>query len=260
MEFQNIILEYKENYAIIWLNRPDKLNALNQKMFEEIKAATEILKNDDNIHAVLVTGKGEKAFAAGADIKELSVCDAPAGEIFSDFGSQIFYGLEHIGKPVIAAVNGFALGGGCELSMACHIRFASPNAKFGQPEVNLGIIPGYGGTQRLTKLVGRAKAMELIISGNLINAEEAKRIGLVNEVYPLEELVSKAEEFIRIVLSKGQKAVKGVVKAVLASEKLNPEDGLKYESELFGEICGTDDFKEGTTAFLEKRKAEFKNK
>jgi len=250
----------KENYAILWLNRPDKLNALNKVLFEEIRESVKIIKADESIHAVIVTGKGEKAFAAGADIQELHVCETVTGEIFSDFGSTIFYELENIGIPVIAAVNGFALGGGCELALACHIRFASTNAKFGQPEVNLGIIPGYGATQRLARLTGRAKAIELIISGGMVSADEAKNIGLVNQVFAPEELLPKTEEFVKTVLSKGQKAVRGAVETILASEKLSPEEGFKFESGVFGRICGTEDFKEGTLAFLEKRKAQFINK
>lgn len=259
MDFNTILFEKKDGYALITLNRPDKLNALNEATFLDIKAATEIVKNDPEINAVIVTGSGEKAFAAGADIQELNKCDEVSGVVFSDFGSQIFYGLENVGVPVIAAVNGFALGGGCELAMACHIRFASTNAKFGQPEVNLGIIPGYGGTQRLPRLVGMAKAMELIISGNMVNAEEAKRIGLVNEVFPPEELMQKTVDFVKVVLSKGQIAVRNVVDTVLNADKLDVAEGLKYESALFGRTCGSDDFKEGTGAFLEKRKADFKN-
>ena len=167
--------------------------------------------------------------------------------------------LESLKKPVIAAVNGFALGGGCELAMSCHIRFASDNAKFGQPEVNLGILPGYGGTQRLPRLVGVAKAIELTISAKIIGAEEAKAIGLVNQVYPQAELMEKTLEFANLVLSKGTLAVQASIDAIQHSTKLSPAEGLAYESKLFGEICGTDDFKEGTVAFLEKRNPNFKN-
>ncbi len=258
MNYETILFEKKSNYAIITLNRPDKLNALNKQLFDELNDAIQKIELDSEIYALILTGTGEKAFAAGADIKELNESDGLSGKIFSEYGSKVMARLEYLNIPVIAAVNGFALGGGCELSLACHIRFCSENAKFGQPEVNLGIIPGYGGTQRLTRIIGKAKSMELIISGNIINAQEAYRIGLVNAVYPLNELLAKTEEFVQLVLSKGLIAVKGAVECINASEYLSPLEGLAYESKKFGEICGTADFKEGTSAFLEKRKAEFK--
>ncbi len=257
MIYETIIFEKKSNYAIITLNRPDKLNALNRQLFDDLDNAIQKIELDKEIYALILTGIGEKAFAAGADIKELNESDGLSGKIFSEYGSKVMARLENLTIPVIAAVNGFALGGGCELSLACHIRFAAENAKFGQPEVNLGIIPGYGGTQRLTKIVGKAKSMELIISGNMVNAQEAYRIGLVNAIYPLNELLVKTEEFVQLVLSKGVLAVKAAVDCINASENLSPLEGLAYESKKFGEICGTNDFKEGTTAFLEKRKAVF---
>jgi enoyl-CoA hydratase len=257
MDFQTIKFEMKEGWALLTLNRPDKLNALNRTLFEELDNSISLIENSGDIHALVITGEG-KAFAAGADIKELNACDEEAGKLFSKFGSDIFVRLENLNIPVIAAVNGFALGGGCELAMACHIRFASEKAKFGQPEVNLGIIPGYGATQRMTRLVGRAKAIELTISANMVRADEAKAIGLVNEVFPPEELMAKTEEFVNLVLSKGKTAVANSIRAIKASEKLGYHEGLEYESELFGQTCGTDDFKEGTSAFLEKREAKFK--
>lgn len=259
MSYETLIFEKKDSYCIIYLNRPDKLNALNNQVFSDLNSVLNEIELDDNIRAVILTGTGEKAFAAGADIKELNQCNAVSGKTFSEFGSNTMARFEYLKKPVIAAVNGFALGGGCELSMCCHIRFASENAKFGQPEVNLGIIPGYGGTQRLPKLVGKAKAMELILTGNIINATEAEKIGLVNAVYPLTELLPKVEEFVKVILSKGFIAVKTAIDAINASETLSPLEGLAYESKLFGETCGTEDFKEGTSAFLEKRPANFKN-
>lgn len=258
MNYDTLIYEKRNNYALVTLNRPDKLNALNKQMFDDLDSVINDILNSKDIYALILTGSGEKAFAAGADIKELNASDGSTGESFSKYGSDIMAKLENLNIPVIAAVNGFALGGGCELAMSCHIRFASENAKFGQPEVNLGILPGYGGTQRLTRLVGKAISMELIISGNMVNSEEALRIGLVNRVYPQAELLDKTIEFVNLVISKGPLAVQASVKAVNAAERLNPSDGLAYESKLFGEVCGTSDFKEGTLAFLEKRKAEFK--
>ncbi len=259
MSYNTIIFERKENYALITLNRPDKLNALNTELFNELNDAITQIELDDSVKLVILTGQGEKAFAAGADIKELNQSDANSGRIFSQHGSNVMRRLESLKKPVIAAVNGFALGGGCELAMSCHIRFASDNAKFGQPEVNLGILPGYGGTQRLPRLVGVAKAIELTISAKIIGAEEAKAIGLVNQVYPQAELMEKTLEFANLVLSKGTLAVQASIDAIQHSTKLSPAEGLAYESKLFGEICGTDDFKEGTVAFLEKRNPNFKN-
>lgn len=257
MDYGTILFEKRNNYGIITLNRPDKLNALNNQLFNELNDLIQKIELDSSIKAIILTGTGEKAFAAGADIVELNACDGYSGKHFSEFGSSVMTRLELMKIPVIAAVNGFALGGGCELAMACHIRFASENAKFGQPEVNLGIIPGYGGTQRLTRLVGKAKSMELILSGNLINAEEAYRIGLVNAVYPLPELMNKVIAFVELVLSKGTKAVSAAVLCINAAERLSPLEGLAYESRKFGETCGTSDFKEGTSAFIEKRKPNF---
>lgn len=257
MAYNTIIFEIKDNYALITLNRPDKLNALNTELFNELNDVITKIELDDNIKLVILTGQGEKAFAAGADIKELNQSDHNSGRLFSQHGSNVMLRLESLKKPVIAAVNGFALGGGCELAMSCHIRFASDNAKFGQPEVNLGILPGYGGTQRLPRLVGVAKALELTISGNMIGADEAKSIGLVNQVYPQAELMEKTLEFANVVLSKGSIAVSASIDAIYQSLNLSPIEGLAYESKLFGEVCGTDDFKEGTSAFLEKRKPNF---
>lgn len=260
MDYQTIIFEKKEGYAVITLNRPDKLNALNEQMFLDIDDAVKNVELDEEIRALILTGTGDKAFAAGADIKELHESNRRSGKRFSEFGSDVMKRLSQLRIPVIAAINGFALGGGCELTMACHMRFASDKARLGQPEVNLGIIPGYGGTQRLPRLVGAAKAMELIVTGNMVDAAEAKRIGLVNEVYPHDELLVKTEEFVKLILSKGPIAVSAAVETVNASEELTLLEGLAFESRKFGDVCGTEDFKEGTIAFLEKRKAEFKNK
>jgi len=260
MEFQTIIYEKKGNYVLITLNRPDKLNALNQQMFDDLDLAFRTIEEDRDVRALILTGTGDKAFAAGADIKELHESDDRSGKLFSEYGSRVMKRLAELRIPTVAAVNGFALGGGCELTMACHIRFASEKAKMGQPEVNLGIIPGYGGTQRLPALVGKAKAMELILSGNIVDANEAMRIGLVNAVYKHEELLQKTEEFVKLILSKGPLAVSAAIDCIEASERLSPSEGLLYESRIFGQTCGTEDFKEGTKAFLEKRQAEFKAK
>lgn len=258
MEYTTVIFEKHNNYATITINRPEKLNALNHQLFVELNHIIEQVELDESIKALILTGYGEKAFAAGADISELNKSDKLSGKLFSEFGSKVMLRLEMLNIPVIAAVNGFALGGGCELAMACHIRLASDNAKFGQPEVNLGIIPGYGGTQRLTKIVGKAKAMEMILTGNTISAEEALRIGLVNYVYPLNELLNKTTELVNTILSKGHIAINAAVECINMNDKLSHIDALNFESIKFGYVCGTEDFKEGTLAFLEKRKPNFK--
>lgn len=258
MDFTTILFQKEGNYALVTLNRPDKLNALNFQLFTELNEAIKLIELDREIKAVVLTGAGDKAFAAGADIKELHDSDDITGVHFSQYGSKVMARLESLRKPVVAAVNGFALGGGCELAMSCHIRFASENAKFGQPEVNLGIIPGYGATQRLPRLVGRAKALELILSGIMIDAYEAEKIGLVNKVYPQNELMQRAIEFVQNMLSKGTIAISAALDCVLASDYLPLIEGLEYESRMFGKLCGTYDFKEGTKAFLEKRKPNFK--
>jgi len=258
MNFSTILFEKKDQYALITLNRTDKLNALNKQMFDDLNDAVALIEKDNEIKALVITGSGEKAFAAGADIKELNVCDASTGAHFSDYGSKVFARIEKLRMPVIAAVNGFALGGGCELAMACHIRFASENAKFGQPEVNLGIIPGYGGTQRLTNIVGKPKSIELIASGILIDANEAYRIGLANQVYPLSNLMEKTLDYVKIIISKSPIALSAAIDCVNAASELPLSQGLNFESVTFGEVCGSEDFKEGTTAFLEKRPAVFK--
>lgn len=257
MNYQTILVEEKQNYIIVRLNRPDKLNALNFQMFNELDDIIRKVELNKSIFGFILTGSGDKAFAAGADIKELHESDERSGKLFSEHGSKVMARLAQLRIPTIAAVNGFALGGGCELTLACHIRFASENAKFGQPEVNLGIIPGYGATQRLTHLVGYAKAIELIISANIIDAYEAEKIGLVNKVFPHNELMQKSEEFLQNVLTKGQIAVSAAIDCINASMNLSIAEGLTYESRKFGQVCGTKDFKEGTLAFLEKRKPNF---
>ncbi len=260
MNYQNLIVEIKDKTAIVTVNRPDKLNALNLLTMEELRIVFAMLKNDDNIAVVILTGAGEKAFIAGADISELNQLDMIAGREFSERGQQVFNLIENLDKPVIAAVNGFALGGGCELALACHIRIASQNAKFGQPEVNLGIIPGYGGTQRLTRLINSGRAMELILTGDMVDVNEALRLGLVNHVYPQNELMDKALEMANKIASKAIPAVRLAVKCVNIVDEISSKEGQMYEAAMFALCCGTEDFKEGTKAFLEKRKPEFKNK
>ncbi len=260
MDFQNILFELKENIAIITINRPDKLNALNYQTMYELEEVFTAIKEDDTVYSVIITGSGEKAFIAGADINELHKLEALTGLTFAQKGQHVFNLIENLGKPVIAAVNGFALGGGCEISLACHIRLASENAKFGQPEVNLGIIPGYGGTQRLTRLINSGRAMEMILTGDMIDAHEAYRIGLVNKVFPQNELLDKAYEMAVKIGTKGQIAVRLSVQAINAADQLHEREGLNYEAQLFAVCCGTEDHKEGTKAFLEKRKPVFKGK
>ncbi len=257
MNFETILLEINNNIAIIKLNRPDKLNALNKQMFDDLSTAADFISENDNIRALVITGNSEKAFAAGADIAELNNCNQESGEEFSIYGSNVMTKIENLNIPVIAAVNGFALGGGCELSMACHIRFASEKAKFGQPEINLGIIPGYGGTQRLTKIVGLANSLIMNLTGDLINAQKAKEIGLVSEIYSPEELLSKTIEFAENLANKAPIALRAIMQTVKNSQELTLEEGLNLESIVFGDVCGSKDFKEGTTAFLEKRTANF---
>jgi enoyl-CoA hydratase len=259
MNYNNILFEVKNKIGFVAINRPDKLNALNDATITELKECFTAIKNDELINVVIVTGAGEKAFVAGADISELNKLDESTGKKFSENGQAVFNLIENLGKPVIAAVNGFALGGGCELALSCHIRFANEKAKFGQPEVNLGIIPGYGGTQRLTRLINSSRAAELILTGDIIDANEALRIGLVNKIFSSEELMSKATEFAEKICLKGQIAVRKALLAIVSCDELSESDGLNYEANLFAEGCGSEDFKEGTTAFLEKRKPNFKN-
>jgi len=260
MNYENILFEIKNHTALIKINRPDKLNALNGQTINELEEVFESIKNNSEIFIAVITGSGEKAFVAGADIAELNKLDIMSAKEFSEKGNRVFRAIETLDKPVIAAVNGFALGGGCELALACHIRFASDNAKFGQPEVNLGIIPGYGGTQRLARLINSARALEMILAGDMISAEEALRIGLVNKVFPQADLVIKTLEFAEKISSKGQQAIRFALKAVKATDNISLTEGLAYEASLFALVCGTEDFKEGTIAFLEKRKPAFKNR
>jgi enoyl-CoA hydratase len=260
MEYKNLLVQINEKTALVTINRPDKLNALNHTTLEELKNLFEELQSKEDVYSVIITGSGEKAFVAGADIAELNKLNMIEGKKFAEFGQSVFNIIENFDKPVIAAVNGFALGGGCELALACHFRLSSENAKFGQPEDNLGIIPGYGGTQRLTRLIGSGRAMEMILTGDMIDANEAYRIGLVNKVLPSSELLTKAIEIAQKINSKSQPAIRLAIKAIKAADKMNLNQGLDFEAVLFGLCCGTEDFKEGTSAFLEKRKPAFKNK
>ncbi len=260
MNYQTLLFESKDGIGYVTINRPEKLNALNSQAKQELLRAFEAIKHDADTHVVILTGSGEKSFVAGTDIGELTELNGESGKLFALGGQEVFDRIENLGKPVIAAVNGYALGGGCELALACHIRIASENAKFGQPEVNLGIIPGYGGTQRLARLIGKGRAMEMILTGDQIDAQEALRIGLVNKVVPLTELMKTAEAVAQKILSKGQVAIRLALKAVNMTDETNLTDGLALEANLFGVCCGSVDFKEGTKAFLEKRKPVFKNK
>jgi enoyl-CoA hydratase len=257
---ENIILETEGQIAVITINRPDKLNALSHDTFVEIKAAVLEANAQEDVRVIIITGAGEKAFVAGADINELSVQNPISGREYSLFGQDVFTVIEQSAKPVIAAVNGFALGGGCELALSCHIRIAAENAKFGQPEVNLGIIPGYGGTQRLARIIGFGRAAELLITGAIIDANEAYRIGLANRLAAKGGALSAAKEMAALIISKAPPAVGFALNAIRAVHQMNLQEGLATEAALFGLCCGTDDFREGTTAFLEKRSAQFTGK
>jgi enoyl-CoA hydratase len=257
MSYETLIFEKRDGIALITINRPEKLNALNQIVMKELHACIEQVGDDRETRAVILTGAGEKSFVAGADINELAVQAPVAGRKTSLDGQRTLEMLENLGKPVIAAVNGFALGGGCELAMACTLRIASENARFGQPEVKLGIIPGYAGTQRLSRLVGKGRALELILTGDTITAQEAYRIGLVNQVVPLPELKSTAESVARKIMANGPLAVRFAMEAVHHGMEMTETEGQFLEATLFGLCCTTEDKNEGTRAFLEKRPAKF---
>ncbi|MEO9805498.1 MAG: enoyl-CoA hydratase-related protein [Reichenbachiella sp.] len=257
-QLETLALQNSDGILTITINRESALNALNQKTLNELKGTFEEAIDNVDISGIILTGAGEKAFVAGADITELANLNEVNGRNFSEKGQEIFDLIEGSAKPVIAAVNGFALGGGCELAMACHMRIATANAKFGQPEVNLGAIPGYGGTQRLTHLVGKGKAIELMLTGDMIDAEEALSLGLVNyKVDTKEEMLSKAEEILAKITTKAPLAVGMVIDCVKAVFTTG-ENGYQTEANSFSRCCGTEDFKEGTLAFLEKRKPNFK--
>jgi len=255
---ENVRIETSDGVAIITVDRPKVLNALNAQTVAEIGEAFEQARNDDAVKAVILTGGGEKAFVAGADIAELAKMTPITGKATAERGQSIFMKIERFPKPVIAAINGFALGGGCELALACHIRIASEKAQIGLPEVTLGIIPGYGGTQRMARLLGKGKALELILTGDRIPAQEAERIGLVNKVVAPEELMNTAMEMAKKIASRGPLAVRAAIEAVMSGSEMPIEEGFFLEATLFGLLASTEDMKEGMGAFLEKRAANFK--
>lgn len=257
MNYQNILVEKKDSLAQITINRPKKLNALNKATIQELHTAFDTLETDQTIKVIILTGSGEKAFVAGADIFEFAHFTEQEGASLAKVGQEILFDfVENLDTPVIAAVNGFALGGGLELAMACHFRIASENAKMGLPEVSLGVIPGYGGTQRLPQLVGKGKAMEMIMTAAMISAEEAKQLGLVNYVVELEALLPLAEKLAGKIMRNSSVAISAAIVAINAGYK-EPITGFKTEIDSFGSCFATADFKEGTTAFLEKRKPNF---
>ena len=252
-----ISTSFSNSILTITINRPEKLNALNKTVLSELESIILDCYSNNEVHGLIITGSGNKAFIAGADISEFKELSKEEGITLALEGQHLFKLIEDLPKPVIAAVNGFALGGGCELAMCCHIRLASTNAKFGQPEVNLGIIPGYGGTQRLTQLVGKGKSLELILSGNIIDANEALKIGLVNHVFEPDILIQQSENLLQTILTKSPQAI---AKSILAINNFYQKeiDGFEKEVELFGECFGTSEMLEGVTAFLEKRKPDFR--
>jgi len=257
--YQTIKYEVKNNIGYVTISRPEALNALNRTVLEELFDVFNRIDEDEDVRAVILTGEG-RSFVAGADIAQMSTMNTPEGRSFVIYGQKVMHFMEKLEKPIIAAINGFALGGGCELSMACDIRIASSKAKFGQPEVGLGIIPGFGGTQRLSKLVGKGMAKYLILSAETINAEEALRIGLVERVVEPEELIPTVEKLAQTIASKAPIAV-GMAKTVInKGDHVDLHTGCALEAEAFGGCCGTEDQKEGMRAFLEKRPAEFKNR
>ena len=260
MTFENILVEKKNLIAYVTVNRPKVLNALNMATMEELRAAFSDIKSDAAVRVAILTGSGEKAFIAGADIGELSKHDAISGKEYTHRGQSVLDLIENLGKPVIACLNGFALGGGCEIAMACTMRLASENAKLGQPEVKLGIIPGYGGSQRLPRLVGKGLAMQLVLTGEAISAQEAHRIGLVNEVTAAAELIPRAEAIAHKIIANAPLAVQYAMEAVNHGMEMTQAEGLYLEATLFGVCCATEDKTEGTTAFLQKRAAVFKGK
>ena len=260
LTLENVLYEKKGAIAFVTLNRPKVLNALSKRTWEDLRAAFENARDDAAVRGVILTGAGDKAFIAGADISELTHLTAVEAEKSSSYGQEVLNLIENLGKPVIAAINGFALGGGCETAMACTVRVAVENAKFGQPEVKLGVLPGGGGTQRLPRLVGKGRALQLILTGEMISAQEAYRIGLVNEVVPSADLITRAEAMLNQIFANAPVAVKYSLEAVNKGLEASQAEGLALEASLFGLCAGTDDKKEGTQAFLEKRKPQFQGK
>ncbi|HET7215086.1 MAG TPA: enoyl-CoA hydratase-related protein [Terriglobia bacterium] len=260
MSFETLLYEVHDGIAHVTINRPQKLNALNNQAIQELADCFTRIADAAEAHGVVLTGAGDKAFVAGADINELAAVTPAEARKTALQGQALMNRIEYLGKPVVAAVNGFALGGGCEMAMACSLRIASDNARFGQPEVKLGIIPGYAGTQRLPRLVGKGRALELILSGEPISAGEAWRIGLVNQVVSLPELIPAAENAVRKILANGPVAVRYALEAVHRGMEMTEPEGEQFEASLFGLCCATADMKEGTQAFLEKRPPQFKGK
>lgn len=254
--YNSINTDLTDGIFTITINRPDKLNALNKQVLSELGSAVDEIRENKDIRAAIITGAGQKAFVAGADIAEFIEMPPGEGEKLARRGQQIFFDIENSGKPIVAAVNGFALGGGCELALACHFRLASDNAKFGQPEVNLGIIPGYGGTQRLTLLVGKGKALELMMTGDMVDAQEAMQLGIVNHITTQQDLLQKTRSILFRIIEKSPVAISKLISAVNAAFK--DGDGFSEEARLFAEAFASDDKIEGTNAFLEKRKPSFK--
>jgi enoyl-CoA hydratase len=260
MSFENILLEREGGVATLTINRPKVLNALNTQTLDELRRAVLELKHDDGVRAVILTGSGEKSFVAGADINELATQTPITGREHAIAGQHVIDLVEHLGKPVIAAINGYALGGGCELAMACTIRIAAETAKLGQPEINLGLIPGYAGTQRLARIVGRGRALELLLTGDQISAQEAHRLGLVNRVVPAADLMPEAKKLASALASKAPIAIRYILEAVHKGLEMPFAQAQMFEATLFGLVASTEDMREGTRAFLEKRKADFKGK
>ncbi len=260
MSYENLVLERENDIAILYINRPKYLNALNARTLEEISQAVDEVRQDPDIKVLIITGAGDKSFVAGADINFMLPLSPAQGRYFSDMGEKVFRKLELMEKPVIAAVNGFALGGGCELAMACDVRLAADNAVFGQPEVGLGIIPGFGGTQRLPRLIGEGRAKELTYTANNIKAEEAYRIGLVNHVYPAAELMDQARKMAARIAAKAPLAVGYAKFAIGKGMQVDIDTAMSIESDMFGMCCATEDKNEGLGAFVEKRKPQFKNR
>jgi enoyl-CoA hydratase len=254
------LYEKRDGIAYVTVNRPKVLNALNAPTWKDLRAAFEDVRKDDAVRGVVLTGAGDKAFIAGADISELAHVTAVEAEESSSYGQAVLNIIENLGKPVVAAVNGFALGGGCETAMACTVRVASENAKFGQPEVTLGLLPGGGGTQRLPRLVGKGRALQLILSGEMIGAQEAYRIGLINEVVRAADLIARAEAVLRRIFSNAPVAIRYALEAVNRGMETSQSEGLALEASYFGLCAGTEDKKEGTSAFLEKRAPQFKGR